>query len=355
MAILKGLIRKLNGSAGDFTFKQMNGQTIVSEKVTNVKNTRTSAQQRHRMKWANMVQMFKGISPLLLQGFENKASGVSDYNMFMKVNINVSPVYLSKSDVAGGACIAAPYQITQGTLPSIVVSGTGAARKTDIALGELTLDADTTVADFSNAVVLNNADYSYGDQISFFICQQKINAVTGIPYCQFLASAIELDKSSKAKLWTMVNQAGFASVDGVLAAEVSSYGDCAYAWVHSRKASAKTSVSTQFLEDNNALLPSYTSDEAYERASESYGEVKDVFLTPESEDQNQVTLTLSASPADAGSVSGAGTYDAGETVEIKAEAASGYTFQRWSDGNTSATRQLTLTKSQSLIAVFSAS
>ena len=43
MAILKGIIRKMTGSAGQLTFKSLNGQTIVSEKVSNVKNTRTAA------------------------------------------------------------------------------------------------------------------------------------------------------------------------------------------------------------------------------------------------------------------------------------------------------------------------
>ena len=43
MAILKGIIRKMTGSAGQLTFKSLNGQTIVSEKISNVKNTRTSS------------------------------------------------------------------------------------------------------------------------------------------------------------------------------------------------------------------------------------------------------------------------------------------------------------------------
>ena len=33
MAILKGIISKLNGSAGDLTFKQLGGKTVVSEKL----------------------------------------------------------------------------------------------------------------------------------------------------------------------------------------------------------------------------------------------------------------------------------------------------------------------------------
>lgn len=61
MAIFKGMLRKMTGSAGDLTFKQVNGRTIVSEKTTTVKNSRTTAQQKTRMKWSNVIQMYKGL------------------------------------------------------------------------------------------------------------------------------------------------------------------------------------------------------------------------------------------------------------------------------------------------------
>lgn len=63
-------------------------------------------------------------------------------------------------------------------------------------------------------------------------------------------------------------------------------------------------------------------------------------------------LSLSASPANGGTVSGAGNYEEGEEVEIKATPGSGYTFSRWSDGDTNATRTLTMTGDLSLTATF---
>lgn len=280
MAILNGLLRKLNGSAGQLTFKTVKGQTIVSEKVTNVSNPRTEGQQRQRTKWVNVIRMYSGISPLLKNGFENKAHLVSDYNMFVKMNNVANPVYLTKSEADGGACIAAPYQITQGTLPSIVVTGTGADCKTDIALGSLTLSEATTVAEFSNAVVQNNADYNYGDQISFYSILQKVNEETKIPYCQFGASYVVLDKESSVKLFDLVNKAGFACSEGFLA-HGEDEGAGTFAWVHSVKVNAKTKVSTQFLINNNPLLDSYSDNDAYLRAAASYGGAQEVFLTPE--------------------------------------------------------------------------
>lgn len=66
------------------------------------------------------------------------------------------------------------------------------------------------------------------------------------------------------------------------------------------------------------------------------------------------TLTLTASPAAGGSVTGAGQYAKGQQVTIKAVANSGYTFTKWSDNNTNAQRTLTLTSNLALQAIFTA-
>ena len=280
MAILNGILKKLNGSAGSLTFKQVNGQTVVSEKITAVKKSNTPMQMRQRTKWGNVVQMYKGICPLINYGFESKPAGCSDYNMFMKANMKGSDIYLTREEVAGGGCIAAPYQLTQGTLPSIVVTGSGDNARTDIKLGDLTIDAETLVKDFAIAVVSNNADYDFGDQISFFDVLQRVNAVTGIPYCQFLATNVVLDKASEVKLLDMVSKYGFATVDGYLG-HIEGEGAGVFAWVHSRKSSAKTLVSTQsFVNNNDEMIAEYSGDQAYKRSVKTYGGESSAFLTP---------------------------------------------------------------------------
>ena len=280
MAILNGILKKLNGSAGSLTFKQYAGQTVVSEKISVVKKSNTPMQMRQRTKWGNVIQMYKGICPLINYGFESKPVGKSDYNMFIKVNMKGSDIYLTREEVAGGGCIAAPYQLTQGTLPSIVVVGSGDNARTDIKLGDLTIDAETLVKDFAIAVVSNNPDYDFGDQISFFEVLQRVNAVTGIPYCQFLATNVVLDKASEVKLLDMVSKYGFATVDGFLG-HIEGEGAGVFGWVHSRKASGKTLVSTQSLINNNAeVIAEYSGAEAYKRSVKTYGGENSAFLTP---------------------------------------------------------------------------
>ena len=313
MAILNGILKKLNGSAGSLTFKQVNGQTVVSEKITAVKKSNTPMQMRQRTKWGNVVQMYKGIAPLINYGYESKPVGCSDYNMFMKANMRSSDIYLTRQEVAGGGCIAAPYQLTQGTLPSIVVSGEGDNARTDISLGDLTIDENTTVKDFAMAVVSNNADYDFGDQISFFDVLQRVNAVTGIPYCQFLATNVVLDKASDVKLLDLVSKYGFAVVDGFLG-HIEGEGAGVFGWVHSRKSANKTLVSTQALIDNNAeMIAEYSGAEAYKRSVKTYGGESSAFLTPGTTTTQATDGSASAggTPTTPPSGGGSGTDDSG--------------------------------------------
>ena len=286
MAILNGIATKLKGSAGSLTFRRSGGRTVVSEKVTEVKITRTNAQMQTRTKWGNIIAMYKGIRPLLNYGFENKPKNLSDYNMFVKLNMQRPAVYLTKQQVAGGGCVACAYQITQGSLPSIVISGTGNNSATDIYLGSLSIGASTTVAEFSQAVVQNNADYKYGDQISFFEITQQTNAETGIPYCQFSASKVILDAADTSVLWDVAGRSGFYGQDSMLghygAAFVGAFG-----WVHSRKSDGKTLVSSQNLIAVNAtLLAEHQGDAAYTLSKSSYGASIESFLIPDGDASN---------------------------------------------------------------------
>lgn len=62
------------------------------------------------------------------------------------------------------------------------------------------------------------------------------------------------------------------------------------------------------------------------------------------------TVTLTA--GDGGSVSGAGTYTQGTVITITATANTGYKFKQWSDGDTNASRQITVNSNISLSASF---
>ena len=311
MGKLSGIISKISGSAGNVTFKQRSGETIVSEKVTQVRNPRTNAQMQTRTRWGNIIAMYKGIRPLLNYGFENKPKTLSDYNMFVKLNMQRTPIYLTKQAVAGGACIATAYQISQGSLPAIVVTGTGQNGVTDIRLGGESITTNTTVAEFSQAVVENNADYRYGDQISFFLVKQKVNENTLIPYCQFSAAKVILDAANTNQLVDEVGGShGFASIDGKLG-HSGNDGDCAYTWVHTRKSDGKTLVSSQELLSANSKEAEYKGDNAYNLSKSSYGAGIESFLVP---DGNATGSTSGSGDDNGGGGNGGGNSGGNDTL-----------------------------------------
>ena len=281
MARLNGILSKLKGSVGSLTFKQNGGQTVVSEKITQTTNAKTELQQKQRLKWANIIREYQVLQPYMKLAFGGTRNGRNDYNKFMSTNLSMPPVYLTKAEVNAGMCIVAPYEITHGTIRSIAVSGKGKKAVTDIRLGTLNITETSSVAEFSNAVVQNNKLYNYGDQITYFLVHQVVNEVTNIPMAEVDACCVVLDKSSEAKLLSLVDARGFSVQEGHLAAQADNdFSDHGMVWIHSRKQSSKTLISTQCLICENNLLAEYQSEEAYQDAVDSYGGVSDVYLTP---------------------------------------------------------------------------
>ena len=280
MAYISGIATKMSGSVGQLTFKRMGGVTVVSEKVSNVTNPRTASQQNQRTKWGNLVRLYSGISPLLNLAFENKPPRVSDYNMFIKLNVASAEVRLTKAEVAAKACVAAPCIVSLGSLLTIETSGNAGESVTDIKLGALTIDNTTTVGDFAKAVVNNNDHFNFGDQIAFLIVRQSVNPITGYPQCTFGGERVTLDKSSTVKLREVVSAEGFSVKEGKLACQLDSSFQGSYVWIQSRSVNGKTLVSTQVMVMKNDLYADYTSQEAYTRSANSYGGQNNVFLTP---------------------------------------------------------------------------
>ena len=92
MAILNGINTKLRGSIGQYTFQRLNGQTVAKEKVEKKAiPVRTLTQMLRRVRWANLVNMYRAFEGTLHPSFESKDPRVSDYNMFMQATMLQSP------------------------------------------------------------------------------------------------------------------------------------------------------------------------------------------------------------------------------------------------------------------------
>lgn len=284
MAIIKSLaIGRAKGSAQDLTYTTIGGDTIVKGKVAFPKNPKTVGQMARRVRWANLVNFWQAFNNINHPSFEARPARVSDFNAFIGANIAGAHVYLTTSEASQGAAVVAAYMVSRGSLPAIDIgAGTGGVPVTDISLGNLTIDGDTTLKEFSEAVIDSNRGYQTGDQISCYVFQQEINPVTGVPYVNIVAEEVTLNTADEDSLLADIvgNGYGFRSVDSKLGMDGSVNGGVAY--IHSRiEGDGTVRVSTQSIYVNNSLLAQYQTSNKRTEAILSYGGKATVdFLRP---------------------------------------------------------------------------
>ena len=287
MATGSGIIRKVSGKVGDLVYTVRSGEQLIRGVPSKVRNPRTELQMAQRMKWPNVLAAYRALQPYMKDCFETKQGGQTDYNRFMGTNLHAEPVYLEKSAARLGAGIVAPYVISQGSLPSIQVNG--ATPATDIALGQLTIGDDTTVAEFAQAVVQNNGGYRYGDQLSFFRLVQEEDSQDGHPYISVTATRVNLDPTDTSTLRSVASASGFSTVSGMLGADAALDG-AGIAWIHSRTVNGKTRVSSQRLVVDNDLLEEYGTAQMLSVATNSYGGSTEIFIRPDGTSGGGVTV-----------------------------------------------------------------
>lgn len=283
MAVSNAFRGKATGRVGNDVYYIRNGKQIIRELPAEVKNPRTEAQMQQRVKWANIVNLYRAFGGTLKDGFETKREGQSDFNRFMSLNLQMPGQFLTKAQAELGAAIVAPYWITQGSLPSIEISGSGTVQAvSNISLGSLSISSTTTIAEFSQAIVNNNGNWLYGDQLSLFVVTQHTNAVTSAPYVEVKAFEVVLDAANSDKMREVLPENGFNVKDGKLAWGSTELVGC-FAWVHSRKSGGKVLVSSQILHSGIYTFLSYSDDAAKTTAMNSYGVGNSIFLSPDGE------------------------------------------------------------------------
>lgn len=288
MSKFVGIFRKQRGKVGDFVFRKVGPEFIVSEKPPKKGTSMgTRNQALYRAQWGNLVRFWQSFTGRDRPSFEDATVNVSHFNLFMRANINAYPVYLTKELVRLGASVVAPYRISQGQLPVVgLVTSQVGSYKSSIQLGDLVISNATNVKQFSEAVVANNNDFSYGDQITIFVANQLMDATANIPRVKINSNKIELDGSDDdTMLKDIIPLSMMTSEDGVIMVHGISDGGAAI--VHSRKTSTgETLVSTQSFVVENAILATYTSGDAMRKAAESYGiNDRGEYLTPNGENE----------------------------------------------------------------------
>ena len=267
------------GRYDGITVYMRNGKPIVRRSKNDKGNpSKSKIQSAARLRWNNVQRLWSVFPREWRPLYQNRSVGSSNYNTFMSLNMHNTPIYFTKEEVQAYASVLVPLEVSHGILKEIVMEPDGTGLASDIKVGSLTVTPRTTVGQFAKAILKNNRNFAAGDQLTFIVGRQTEEA--SVPRASFVCHTVTLDLNSDQSLSEAVgSNDGFEVRGGVLASQVVTG---AAAWVHTRPVEGgEPLVSTQWLWcDNAELIARYTSPEALERASKSYGRVKSDFLTP---------------------------------------------------------------------------
>lgn len=219
--------------------------------------------------------------------FENKKPQESDYNAFVSANIANTLVALTKSDVNNGTAVVAPYRITSGTLPNISVNLSGQNLVSDLIVGNLTIDENTTIGELSTALIENNNGITQGMQLSIIVNLQLATTNSNVPYIVARAYEMLIEPDNGAELTTVIPDGILTAVtttERVLAISTDDLGVGAGTFILSHTIGGKTYVSTQSLVmfGVNSIYTSFTSAGKWIQAIQSYGLGTEPFLSSNS-------------------------------------------------------------------------
>lgn len=285
MAVLQNLwIRGGKQRLGGVVLYQMNGQTLARELAPQVANPRTTAQMRQRVKLSNLVAFYKANKVWMRNAFEDKAQRESDYNAFVAANIGNTLVALSKSEVASGAAVAAPYQITRGSILSIEHTLQGSTIKTNLNLGNFQIAAGTTIGQLSKAILNNNLTLSEGMQLSLIVNVQQSGNASQQPYIVVRVYEFLLNRTSSEPLTNYfpdsVTSVAAGTGNYALALNTATYSEGGATFILSHSVGGVTRVSSQRLQlfGSQSVYNAHTTAAAMQAAIDSYGVGGDVFL-----------------------------------------------------------------------------
>ena len=291
---LKGAKKRLGGTV----IYQAMGQTRQRELAAEVSNPRTESQMGQRVKWANLVNLYRVNRSWMKYAFETKKSNQSEYNKFMSLNVSNSRIYLTKPVANAGGCVVDTYVITQGSLPSIeFVPTSNGFYRSNIELAPGTDESAISVKEFADMLVERNPALRYGDQLSFIRMTQMTNASTGVPYVVVREYEVILDPNNLqplANYLPMQYMSTWGSDELFLAVQTASGRSGGFAMILSRTISGKTYVSSQRVIPvaMDAYIESFSSQAALQAAIDSYGVSDDAFLSSTYASQDSQAPTM---------------------------------------------------------------
>lgn len=282
------------GGAGGFTFYVRGGEQVIRQRKNNSNYgdtaSRTYAQMIRRIRWGNIVNIFKSIKSWQKKAYDSKLAGQTDYNWFMKLNVNKAIVGTSKEMNEAGCAIVEGYQVSVGSLPPInnSVAGSGTNYVTDIVLTNA-ITSSTTVGQLATDILNNNPQFEEGDNIAFVFFRNWLTSRTEWPYAASVYTEITLDKASTKLVSAIVNLGSrlSKSTGNFLQASYTTTGlydvthEVGFVAIHTRKTASMLAVSSQdIIISDNSLITQFSGADWDNQCIATYGLTEEVPLDP---------------------------------------------------------------------------
>lgn len=276
------------GGAGGYSFYVRGGEQVVRQRRNNSNYgetaSRTYPQMVRRVKWSNLVNMYKIMKTWMPKAFENKSQGQTDYNIFMSLNVNNVSAALTKDMSLADNCIVEAVQVSRGTLPplALVADSLGAIYKTNIKLTAAITSA-TTVGQLAADIIANNGDFVANDNLAVIKFDNYIDPRVEWPIAHSYYAEITLNTADTRTLASMPGIAGIfgKSADNFLTIEANRSNEVGCVVIHTRKQSASLSVSSQSIVIlNDEYIMQFSGEEWYSTCIATYGLDQEVPLDP---------------------------------------------------------------------------
>lgn len=282
------------GGAGGYSFYVRGGEQVVRQRRNNSNYgesaSRTRAQMIRRIMWGNLVNIYKAIKSWQQKAYDTKAIGQTDYNLFMKLNIPMASVGVTKAACEQGFAVFENYQVSKGSLPPVnyQLSAQNDDIITNIVYTSAIL-ATTTVGEFSAEIIAKNPQFQAGDNIAFIFFRNHQYIGAEWPYAYSVYTEVTLNTSDTSILMGIpeIGQRLIEGPDNVLHVDVDAPTPGGepevegIAIIHTRKVNGQLFVSSQnILMESDQFIQRYSGETWYQTCIDSYGIDTEVPLDP---------------------------------------------------------------------------
>lgn len=302
------------GGAGGYSFYVRKGEQVIRQRKNNSNYgsgaSRTYAQMIRRIKWGNLVNVFKAMKSWQPKAYDSKKQGQTDYNVFMQLNINKATAALTREMCLSGCAVIEPCQISRGSLPPIALAlaGSGNQYVSDIVISNA-IQGSTTVGQLSADILANNPQFQEGDNLAFCFFYNWKDSRVEWPFVATRYTEITLDTSSA----TVINYipeldnrlskstGGFLQASWSGGTVSSPNNEVGMVLIHTRKSASMLAVSSQEIVVNgNSILKDFVGDDWYKTCIDTYGLTDEVPLEPSFPEASISSVTANGSAVNEG-------------------------------------------------------